>query len=203
MNRYCYKTIYSKTLQRIVVVAEYARGEGKAGRSNITTYPIADSFCALRQPVWRIALATGSLLILPLAQAQIVADPQAPREHQPQVLLSTEQLPQVDIQTPSAAGVSVNEYRQFDVGQEGALLNNSRKGAPTHTGGWVSGNPNLIKGEAQVIVNQVNSSNPSQLHGQIEAIVNGWEQYSATVNGVTFRIYLDKSGAIRNVHPGQ
>ena len=168
MNRYCYKTIYSKTLQRIVVVAEHARGEGKAGRGNITTYPIADSFCALRQLSWRIALATGSLLILPLAQAQIVADPQAPREHQPQVLLSTEQLPQVDIQTPSAAGVSVNEYRQFDVGQEGALLNNSRKGAPTHTGGWVSGNPNLIKGEAQVIVNQVNSSNPSQLRGQIE-----------------------------------
>lgn len=168
MNRYCYKTIYSKTLQRIVVVAEYARGEGKAGRSNITTYPIADSFCALRQLSWRIALATGSLLILPLAQAQIVADPQAPGEHQPQVLLSTEQLPQVDIQTPSAAGVSVNEYRQFDVGQEGALLNNSRKGAPTHTGGWVSGNPNLIKGEAQVIVNQVNSSDPSQLRGQIE-----------------------------------
>ncbi|RKW19770.1 MAG: filamentous hemagglutinin N-terminal domain-containing protein, partial [Cardiobacterium sp.] len=168
MNRYCYKTIYSKTLQRIIVVAEHARGEGKAGRSNITTYPIADSFCALRQLSWRIALATGSLLILPLAQAQIVADPQAPREHQPQVLLSTEQLPQVDIQTPSAAGVSVNEYRQFDVGQEGALLNNSRKGAPTHTGGWVSGNPNLIKGEAQVIVNQVNSSAPSQLHGHIE-----------------------------------
>lgn len=168
MNRYCYKTIYSKTLQRIIVVAEHARGEGKAGRSNITTYPVADRCCALRQPVWRIALATGSLLILPLAQAQIVADPQAPREHQPQVLLSTEQLPQVDIQTPSAAGVSVNEYRQFDVGQEGALLNNSRKGAPTHTGGWVSGNPNLIKGEAQVIVNQVNSSNPSQLRGQIE-----------------------------------
>ena len=163
-----HKTIYSKTLQRIIVVAEYARGEGKAGRSNITTYPIADSFCALRQLSWRIALATGSLLILPLAQAQIVADPQAPREHQPQVLLSTEQLPQVDIQTPSAAGVSVNEYRQFDVSQEGALLNNSRKGAPTHTGGWVSGNPNLIKGEAQVIVNQINSSNPSQLRGQIE-----------------------------------
>ena len=168
MNRYCYKTIYSKTLQRIIVVAEHARGEGKAGRGNITTHPVADRCCALRQPVWRIALATGSLLILPLAQAQIVADPQAPREHQPQVLLSTEQLPQVDIQTPSAAGVSVNEYRQFDVGQEGALLNNSRKGAPTHTGGWVSGNPNLIKGEAQVIVNQVNSSNPSQLRGQIE-----------------------------------
>ena len=164
----CHKTIYSKTLQRIIVVAEHARGEGKAGRGNITTHSIADRCCALRQPVWRIALATGSLLILPLAQAQIVAEPQAPREHQPQVLLSSEQLPQVDIQAPSAAGVSVNEYRQFDVGQEGALLNNSRKGAPTHTGGWVSGNPNLIKGEAQVIVNQVNSSNPSQLRGQIE-----------------------------------
>jgi len=33
MNRYCYKTIYSKTLQRIVVVAEYAPREGKDRRA--------------------------------------------------------------------------------------------------------------------------------------------------------------------------
>lgn len=59
------------------------------------------------------------------ASAQIIADPNAPGDHQPQVLLSSEQLSQVvDIQAPSPAGVSMNEYQQFDVGREGAILNN-------------------------------------------------------------------------------
>ncbi len=57
------------------------------------------------------------------ASAQIIADPNAPGDHQPQVLLSSEQLPQVDM-APSPAGVSMNEYQQFDVGREGAILNN-------------------------------------------------------------------------------
>ena len=56
------------------------------------------------------------------ASAQIITDPNAPGDHQPQVLLSSEQLPQVDIQAPSPAGVS--EYQPFDVGREGAILNN-------------------------------------------------------------------------------
>ena len=109
-----------------------------------------------------------TILFINKAVAQIVADPQAPDNHQPQILLSSEQVPQVDIQAPSPAGVSMNEYQQFDVGREGAIINNSRKGAATHSGGWVSGNPNLIRGEASVIVNQVNSSAPSQLQGSVE-----------------------------------
>ena len=35
-------------------------------------------------------------------------------------------------------------------------------------GGWVQGNPWLAKGEAKVILNEVNSSNPSQLKGYLE-----------------------------------
>ncbi|MFH4258531.1 filamentous hemagglutinin N-terminal domain-containing protein, partial [Acinetobacter baumannii] len=72
------------------------------------------------------------------------------------------------IQTPSAGGVSRNTYTQFDVGQEGAILNNSRNNTQTQLGGWVQGNPWLAKGEAKVILNEVNSNNPSQLKGYIE-----------------------------------
>ncbi|WP_166310273.1 filamentous hemagglutinin N-terminal domain-containing protein [Photorhabdus cinerea] len=35
--------------------------------------------------------------------------------------------PQVNIQTPSATGVSHNAYRQFDVDKHGVILNNSQK----------------------------------------------------------------------------
>ena len=34
--------------------------------------------------------------------------------------------------------------------------------------GWVQGNPNLARGEAKVILNEVNSANPSRLKGYVE-----------------------------------
>jgi len=55
-------------------------------------------------------------------------------------------LPQVNIQTPSAAGVSRNTYTQFDVQKQGAILNNSRTDVQTQLGGWVQSNPNLANG---------------------------------------------------------
>lgn len=83
----------------------------------------------------------------------IVADPNAPRGQQPTVLQSNNGLPVVNIQTPTRAGVSVNQYRQFDVGEKGAVLNNSHRNVQTQLGGWIQGNPWLARGEARVIVN--------------------------------------------------
>ncbi|RRD86655.1 two-partner secretion domain-containing protein, partial [Conchiformibius steedae] len=55
-----------------------------------------------------------------------------------------------------------------DVDSRGAILNNSRRNTQTQLGGWIQGNPWLATGEARVIVNQVNSANPSLLNGYIE-----------------------------------
>ncbi|KGK42975.1 hypothetical protein LH51_03195 [Nitrincola sp. A-D6] len=109
-----------------------------------------------------------SVLAGSLAQAQIIADPTAPGNQRPNILATPNGAPLVNIQTPSAAGVSRNTYKQFDVNAEGVVLNNSRTNAQTQLGGWVQGNPWLAKGEARVILNEVNSSNPSQLKGFIE-----------------------------------
>ena len=98
----------------------------------------------------------------------IVADPNAPRGQQPTVLQSNNGLPVVNIQTPTREGVSVNQYRQFDVGEKGAVLNNSHRNVQTQLGGWIQGNPWLARGEARVIVNQVNSADPSRLNGYVE-----------------------------------
>ena len=72
------------------------------------------------------------------------------------------------IQTPSAAGVSRNVYSDFNVGTNGAILNNSRQNVQTQLGGIVQGNPYLATGPARIILSEVNGGNPSQLRGYIE-----------------------------------
>jgi filamentous hemagglutinin len=103
-----------------------------------------------------------------IGNTQIIADKTAPTSQQATILNTSNGITQVNIQTPSAGGVSRNTYKQFDVGQEGVILNNSRNNVQTQIGGWVQGNPWLAKGEAKVILNEVNSSNPSQLKGYLE-----------------------------------
>src|SRR5207253_5562950 len=105
----------------------------------------------------------GQVALGGTALAQVVADPGAPGNQRPTVLQAPNGVPVVNIQTPSAAGVSRNTYKQFDVAPQGAILNNARENTQTQLGGWVQGNPWLGKGTAKVILNEVNSSNPSRL----------------------------------------
>ncbi|MBU0751967.1 MAG: hemagglutinin repeat-containing protein [Gammaproteobacteria bacterium] len=118
----------------------------------------------MRKPLLLLAAILAPLA----AHAQIVAAPTAPANQRPTVLNAANGVPQVDIQTPSAAGVSRNTYSQFDVQRPGAILNNSRTNVQTQLGGWVQGNPWLAAGSARVILNEVQSSNPSLLGGYVE-----------------------------------
>ncbi len=165
MNKHLYRIVFNKTRGLLMVVAENVASDGKqAGTSDA---PRAGGVLATVRPLcFSILLAFG--LVGSLAQAQIVADPGAPRGQQPTVLNAANGVPVVNIQTPSAGGVSRNTYGQFDVNQQGAILNNARTSTQTQLGGWVQGNPWLATGTARVILNEVNSSNPSQLRGYVE-----------------------------------
>lgn len=115
------------------------------------------------------AFAMGAVVTLaPDAAAQVHADTSAPKQQQPTVVTSANGTVQVNIQTPSAAGVSRNSYSQFDVDKRGVILNNSRTDVGTQLGGFVQGNPWLAKGGARVILNEVNRSAPSRLKGYVE-----------------------------------
>ncbi|WP_241650489.1 filamentous hemagglutinin N-terminal domain-containing protein, partial [Rosenbergiella collisarenosi] len=61
-----------------------------------------------------------------------------------------------------------NKYTQFDIEQRGAILNNGRTTSQTQLAGQVAANPWLAKGEAKVILNEVNSRDPSLLNGMLE-----------------------------------
>ncbi|MDK6203779.1 filamentous hemagglutinin N-terminal domain-containing protein, partial [Oligella urethralis] len=168
MNNSFYKIIFNKSRGQLMVVSEIAQGQGKNTAKNcavsVSSSPL---YAPLKVMVLSLLLATG-VLFDNEAGAQIRADKAAPTHQQATILQTANGLDQVNIQTPTAAGVSVNQFSQFDVQQQGAILNNSRQSAQTQLAGWVQGNQHLARGEASVIVNQVNSRAPSRLQGFTE-----------------------------------
>ncbi len=167
MNKLFYRIIFSKVLNMLVVVADITRSHraGISPSSGSDSKPGASLTATLAPLTFGILL---SLSQITPASAGIVADKNAPGNQQPQVTNTASGIPQVDIQAPSAAGVSRNTYSQFDVDKKGAVLNNSHKNINTNLAGMVAGNPNLVKGEAKVILNEVNSRDPSRLNGYLE-----------------------------------
>ena len=100
-----------------------------------------------------------------LSDAQIVPS----GAHAPSAISTANGLSQVNVNKPSGAGVSLNTYSQFDVSKSGAILNNSPVNVNTQLAGQISGNPNFGPNDAaKIIVNQVNSNNPSLLRGYVE-----------------------------------
>ncbi len=150
-----------------MVVADIARS-GRAGTSlsSRTGYPHRQRICRVTPLAFSLWLASG--MVHSVSAAGIAADHGAPGHQQPTITQTASGIPQVNIQTPSAGGVSHNTYSQFDVGNKGVILNNAHNNVQTQLGGMVAGNPWLAKGEARIILNEVNSRNPSQLNGFVE-----------------------------------
>lgn len=168
MNNKLYRVIFNKARGLLMVVAENGRGHGK-GPASGEGHTLSQLIGKLSPVAWVTLSALGMVALLPAASAAgIVADGRAPGNQQPTVVQSANGTPQVNIQTPSAAGVSRNTYSQFDVDKKGAILNNSHRNVQTQQGGWVAANPWLAKGEAKIILNEVNSRDPSKLNGYIE-----------------------------------
>lgn len=183
MNKNLYRIVFNKARGMLMVVADIARS-GRAGSARASApgrlpRQLHGKVSAISFSLW---LAMG---VIHPAQANIVADAGAPKNQQPTVMQSANGTPQVNIQTPSAAGVSRNTYSQFDVNQQGAILNNSHKNVQSQLGGMVAGNPWLAKGEAKVILNEVNSRDPSRLNGMIEVAGKKAQVVIANPSGIT------------------
>ncbi|WP_249359769.1 filamentous hemagglutinin N-terminal domain-containing protein, partial [Cupriavidus sp. 2SB] len=169
MNRSRYRLVFNPHRRMLMAVEECAvsRGKGRDGGSRV------QSDCAGAPPVrfilrW-LALSAWIAAGVPVhGWAQVVADTHA-GPHRPTIGQTANGLPQIDITRPSGAGVSINDYTRFDVPRSGVILNNSPTAVPTQQAGFINGNANLLPGgSARIIVNQVTSSNPSQLRGYLE-----------------------------------
>ncbi|WP_367372617.1 DUF637 domain-containing protein [Pseudomonas lini] len=79
-------------------------------------------------------------------------------------------VPIIQIATPNGAGLSHNQFHDYNVGTQGVILNNvANQTGATQLGGIIVGNPNMTNRiAAQTILNEVVGGSPSQLRGYTE-----------------------------------
>lgn len=136
-------------------------------------------------------LALG--MIMP-ASAAITADTSA--ANQPSIHTGANGATVVDINKASEGGVSHNVYSEFNVDANGVILNNSGSSVNTQLSGNIAGNANMADGSATVILNEVRSSDPSQLNGMIEVAGQSAQVIIANPSGIT----CDGCGFINTNH---
>ncbi|MFJ7141999.1 filamentous hemagglutinin N-terminal domain-containing protein [Pseudomonas protegens] len=95
-------------------------------------------------------------------------------------------VPIVNIAAPNGSGLSHNKFSDYNVGQQGVILNNATgRTQSTQLGGIILGNANLGGRSANVILNEVNGGSPSQLKGYTEVAGPGAHVIVANPYGVS------------------
>lgn len=189
MNKQLFRLVFNQARGQLMAVAEsassHSRGDGSRRRRKLAFDAEPASFALNPLNLAIVLFVTGTIGLVDVAQAQIVGDPNAAGNLRPVIGSAGNGVPLIQIQTPSAAGVSRNVYSQFDVQNNGAILNNARNNTPSQLGGWIQGNANLAAGTARIILNEVNSSDPSALRGAIEVAGDKAQVVIANPAGIT------------------
>ena len=179
MNKHLYRIVFNRVRGALMAVAETVsstqHGKGRTGERSV-----CGTF-RLRPGAVSVAAVLGAFHLTPYAQ--IVADPNA-GAHRPTIDQAANGTPIVQITAPSAAGVSRNQFQQFNTGPGGAILNNAQTLTQTQLAGYVAGNPNLAGGSARIILNEVTGNQASSLRGYLEVAGQRAQVVIANPNGL-------------------
>lgn len=77
-------------------------------------------------------------------------------------------IPIINIATPNNAGISHNKYRQFNINNQGMILNNATNKVTSQLAGLINANSQLRGQAADLIINEVTSNQFSYLNGKLE-----------------------------------
>ena len=200
MNKQCYGWVYSAVRGMWVVVGEHVKRSRGLGGSSAVTTTIANAANTLNTAIagtnnlgsaghvlslFSFSLLAASVSASISAHAQIIPNRAAPLSQQALVINAANGVPIVNIQTPGARGLSHNRYSQFDVNPQGLILNNAQNSVQTQLGGWIVGNAMMTGRPAKIILNEVNSTNPSQLLDAIEVAGDKARVVVANASGIT------------------
>ncbi len=95
-------------------------------------------------------------------------------------------VPIVNIAAPNGSGLSHNKFTDYNVGQQGLILNNGTAAFnQTELGGVILGNSGLGGRAAGLILNEVTGGNPSQLKGYTEVAGQSAHVVVANPHGIT------------------
>ena len=190
MNKNRYRIVFNKVRNLMMAVAENTASQGKAKKSgSISSSENKNQDCLKTvelfqlRPLAFIALCVFGLQPV-LLQAEIIADANAPGTNRPLIDSTANGIPLVHITSPSPAGVSRNQYSQFNVDSGGVILNNSQANVLTQQGGYVGSNPYLGNGSARIILNEVTGTGASSLRGYTEVAGQRAEVIIANPNGI-------------------
>lgn len=177
MNKHCFRVVFNKARGMMMVVSETTKSQSKtAGSDRVKKSRGATSGSPLRQPLSYSRLAMAILCCQSMVYTQVQAAitqiqntaANIPIDQRAALLKAPNGTPIVNIRTPNSNGLSHNTYNQFDIGSNGAVLNNSIGSSNSQLAGVIAGNQYLAQSAASTILNEVRSNTPVQFQGSLE-----------------------------------
>jgi len=94
-------------------------------------------------------------------------------------------VPVVDIARPSSNGVSKNQFDDFDVNSVGVVINNSLVEGTSRLAGNLGANANFSSKSARIILNEVVTTNASDINGVTEIFGDDASYILSNPNGIS------------------